>query len=130
MEKLFETDFVEITSSNKYLKLRWKQYVNDEGFQGAILKLADLSVANGIYKLVIDASRFRGTSVESRQFVNDTFNKISAERGRPIIQGLVPGDDATGRFSLNKIVKDSEGKGANYKFFSSVGEAEAWAAQD
>ncbi len=125
LKTLHSTEFADIELGSDYLKVVWKYYANDEEFTGLIIEMARFAKEHDIYKILIDARKFRGTSVESREFVNETFNKLAAERGKHITQSLVLGEDATGRFSLNKIVKDSEGKGMYYRFFSTVEEAES-----
>ena len=124
LKTLQSTKFADIELFSDYLKVVWKYYANDEEFTGLIVALARLANEHEIYKILIDARKFRGTSVESRAFVNEVFDKLAEERGKHITQSLVLGEDATGRFSLNKIVKDSAGKGENYRFFSTVEEAE------
>jgi hypothetical protein len=125
LKTLHSTKFADIELNSNYLKVVWKYFANDEEFTGLIVELAKLAKEHEVYKTLIDARKFRGTSVESRTFVNEVFNKLAEERGKHITQSLVLGEDATGRFSLNKIVKDSEGKGKYYRFFSTVEEAEA-----
>ena len=129
LENIYNTDFASIVLNGHYLKLTWNSYVNDEGFRNSMKELADAAMHHHIYKIVIDARKFRGTSVESREYANEVFNELVEQRGKHVSQGLVPAEDATGRFSLNKIVKDSIGKGEHFSFFSTVEEAENWAKE-
>lgn len=126
LETLFSANYAEINQKSDYLLVTWKSYANDLDFRSCITKQAELANQHGLYKIVLDARKFRGTSIESRQFMNDTFNSLAKERGKHILTALVMGDDVTGRFSMGKIVKDAEDGKNTYGHFISVEEAEEW----
>ncbi|MGB0524098.1 MAG: hypothetical protein ACPGJS_14110 [Flammeovirgaceae bacterium] len=126
LETLFSTDYADIQLQANCLLVTWKQYADDADFRTCILKQIELVSEKNLYKILVDARKFRGTSIESRKFVNESFNALADKRGKHVLKALVVGDDVTGRFSLNKIVKDSVGKGKFYGVFNSVNEAQEW----
>lgn len=126
METLFSTDYAEIQLQPNYLLVIWKKYADDDDFRICIEKQVEFAEQHNKYKLIVDARKFRGTSIESREFANETFDALAARRGKHVSISLIVGDDATGRFTLNKIVKDSAGKGKYYGIFTTYEEAESW----
>ena len=123
METLFTTNYAEIHRKGDYLLVTWKGYANDEDYKACIMKQVELAEKHGLYKIVLDAIKFRGTSIESRKFANEAFNELAERRGRHILTGLVMGDDVTGRFSMGKIVKDSVEEKKYFGHFIAVPEA-------
>lgn len=126
LETLFSTEFAEIQLQNNNLSVTWKRYADDPDFRTCVLRQVELAEQHNMYKILVDARKFRGTSVESREYVNEVFNALAKKRGKHILISLVIGDDVTGRFSFNKIVKDSAGKGKYYGVYTSVEEAQEW----
>jgi len=129
LETLFSTNYVDIQHKSDYLLVTWKSYANDEDFRTCVNKQVEFVDQQGLYKIVLDARKFRGTSIESRTFMNEVFNDLADKRGKHVLTALVMGDDVTGRFSMGKIVKDAiEGK-KYFGHFISVAEAEEWIQQ-
>lgn len=126
LETLFTSDYATIQHKADYLLVTWKGYANDADYQACVSKQLELAERLNLYKMVLDAVKFRGTSIESRAFTNEAFNDLANKRGKHILTGLVIGDDVTGRFSINKIVKDSEEEKKYFGHFISVSEAEEW----
>ena len=129
LETVFNTEYAEIQLHPDFLLVVWKKYADDPDFRECVLKQIEILEQHNIYKVIVDANKFRGTSIESRQFFNEEFNALAERRGKDVYKALIFGEDVTGRFSLNKIVAEAVANGKGEYFGlgnTTIEEAKAW----
>lgn len=120
--------YVEVDRANKVLLYQWKGHIlNGEAKEGFSL-IADLIKANEVGNLIADLFKFKGGTVETAKWVNDTYSDMLKNAGIKKVATTIP-ESAFGEFSNRLALGPKTVSLLEVEKFTSAQEAYDWFAQ-
>lgn len=90
--------YVEVDQANSVLLYQWKGHILDGEAKDGFLQIVDLIKKNRISNLIADLFKFKGGTVETAKWVNDTYSSMLKDAGIKKVATTIP-ESAFGEFS-------------------------------
>lgn len=90
--------YVEVDQENSVLLYQWKGHILDDEAKEGFLQIIELIKEHEIQNLIADLFKFKGGTVETAKWVNDTYSELLKGAGIKKVATTIP-ESAFGEFS-------------------------------
>lgn len=120
--------YVEVDRTNQVLLYQWKGHILDAEAKEGFTLIVNLIKANRVSNLIADLFKFKGGSVETAKWVNETYSDMLKNAGIKKVATIVP-ESAFGEFSNRLALGPKTVSLLEVEKFTSAQEAYNWFAQ-
>ena len=119
--------YVEVDRANSVLLYQWKGHILDGEGKDGFLQIVDLIKKNRISNLIADLFKFKGGTVETAKWVNNTYSGMLKEAGIKKVATTIP-ESAFGEFSNRLALGDQTVALLEVEKFTNTQDAYDWFA--
>lgn len=117
--------YVEVDSSSSVLLYQWKGHILDDEAKAGFTQILDLIKKHHITNVVADLFKFKGGTVETAKWVNDTLSEKLRAAGVKKVATTVP-ESAFGEFSNRIALGEKTVSLLKVEKFTNAKDAYAW----
>ena len=119
---------VEVDEPNSVLLYQWKGHILDDEAKKGFLQIIDLIKLHKVRNVIADLFKFKGGTVETAKWVNDTYSELLRDAGVKKVATTIP-ESAFGEFSNRLALGAKTVTLLEVEKFTSTQDAYKWFSQ-